>query len=55
MALETTEKDIGFAFEKLTVAVNGGDYCKSPTTIFFRFQIKHSYTHRQNNRKEKAS
>ena len=44
MTLETTEKYIGFAFEKLTVVVNGRDYCKTPTTIFLTFEIKHSYT-----------
>ena len=35
MALETTEKDISIAFEKLAITSNGGDHCKTPTTIFY--------------------
>ena len=31
MALETTEKDISIAFEKLAITSNGGDHCKTPT------------------------
>ena len=40
MALETTEKDISIAFEKLAITSNGGDHCKTPTTIFSHFKSK---------------
>ena len=40
MALETTEKDISIAFEKLAITSNGGDHCKTPTTIFSHFRSK---------------
>ena len=40
MALEATEKDISIAFEKLAITSNGGDYCKTPTTIFSHFKSK---------------
>ena len=33
MALETTERDISIAFEKLAIKSYGGNH---PTTIFFR-------------------
>ena len=38
MALETTEKDIRIAFEKLAIASNGGDHCKISTTISSHFK-----------------
>ena len=34
MALETTEKDISIAFEKLAITSNCGDHCKTPTLFF---------------------
>ena len=40
MALEATEKDISIAFEKLAITSNGGDHCKTPTTIFSHFKSK---------------
>ena len=40
MALETTEKDISIAFEKLAITSNDGDHCKTPTTIFSHFKSK---------------
>ena len=40
MALETTEKDIRITFEKLANTCNGGDHCKTPTTIFSYFKSK---------------
>ena len=40
MALETTEKDISIAFEKLAITSNGGDHCKTPTTIFSQYKSK---------------
>ena len=40
MALETTEKDISITFEKLAITSNGGDHCKTPTTIFSHFKSK---------------
>ena len=40
MALEATKKDINIAFEKLAVTSNGGDHCKTPTTIFSHFKSK---------------
>ena len=38
MALETTEKDISIAFEKLAITSNGRDHCNTPTTIFSYFK-----------------
>ena len=40
MALETTEKDISIAFERLAITSNGGDHCKTPTTTFSHFRLK---------------
>ena len=40
MALEATEKDISIAFEKLAITSNGGDHCKTATTIFSHFKSK---------------
>ena len=40
MALETTEKDISIAFEKLAITSKDGDHCKTPTTIFSYFKSK---------------
>ena len=40
MELETTEKDISIAFKKLAITSNGGDHCKTPTTIFSHFISK---------------
>ena len=40
MALETTEKDISIAFEKLAIMSNGGDHCKATTTGFSHFKSK---------------
>ena len=40
MALETSEKDISIAFEQLAIRSNGGDHCKTPTTIFLHFKSK---------------
>ena len=37
MALEATEKYISIALEKLAITSNGGDNCKTPTTIFLHF------------------
>ena len=51
MALETTERDISIAFEKLAITSYGGNH---PTTIFFAFQIKNSYSNRRNKTKENA-
>ena len=40
MALETTEKDISIAFEKLAITSNGGYHCKTPATTFSHFKLK---------------
>ena len=40
MALETTEKDMSIAFEKLAITSIGGDHCKTPTTTFSHFKSK---------------
>ena len=40
MALETTEKDINIAFQKLAITSNGGDHFKSPATIFSHLESK---------------
>ena len=42
MALETTEKDVSIAFEKLAITSKDGDHCKTPTTIF---QVKSQKSH----------
>ena len=55
MALETSEEDISIAFEKLAIAPNGGDHCKTPTTIFSRFKSKILAAIRPNKTTEKAS
>ena len=38
MTIETAEKEISIAFEKLAITSNGGDHCKTPTTIFSHFK-----------------
>ena len=55
MVLGTTEKNISIAFQKLAITSNDEDHCKTPTTTFFKFQIKNSCSHRRNKRKDKAS
>ena len=40
MTIETAEKEISIAFEKLAITSNGGDHCKTPTTIFSHFKSK---------------
>ena len=39
-ALESTEKDISFTFEKLANTSNGGGHCKTRTTSFPHFKLK---------------
>ena len=40
MVLETTEKDISIAYEKLAITSNGGDHEETPRTIFLHIKSK---------------